>query len=823
MNRIIRSKSCFWIATWGTVVFLCLLFNQTVTAQSSLTGGPSAQDTTATTTNGLAAPLRTSSLPPAYWQDAESETPQDESADASNEEGEGEDEEDEDEDEDLFDLDLEDLAKVKVGKDPVFASESLNNEVMSVDGTSSTVGQSPAAVFVLTGDMIRRSGVRTIPDALRLVPGVQVARLNSQAYSVSIRGFAGAFNNKVLVQIDGRMIYGQTYGGVLWDSHEIILEDIDRIEVIRGPGATVWGENAVTGVINIITKSAEDTIGNYFTSGYGSEENEFHAFSLGRKSGDLNYRIYGKYAERNKGLILDSIAVPFGYFPDDGGYNGRIGYRSDYVPSESDRVTMILDFHRGGDHRVAGQEYAIDQSHERHLMTSGAYTLLRWQHEFHEDHDVTIQAYYDRTNRDWIATLEKQDNYEIDIKNRQKINERRERVSGLTWRRSKGRFFGSDYEHDGFGGLNVVDPHLQLDRLDVDYFGGFIQEKWTLQEDKWFTWLGTKVGWNSLNGVNAQPSARSLYVLGEKSVVWGSVSRAVRLPTRFDAGIQLEDPTVNLYVVERTAKDFLQSEEVIAYEMGYRRQPNEFWNWEVSAFYNDYTDMFETGPMVSYNGGPFLPAPLDQLRGDGKAYGVELNANAKMTSNWDLRCGYSYLNLDIDLTSSGLTNFGPHLDNERSPDNMFYIQSQMQVSPRLQWDNTLRYVDKLPGTFLWEFDGAGGWDRIDGTPSYVQLDTRLNYRVNDRLDLSVVGRNLLNSAQAEFGGDLFFSRQIRSYLERSIYVQASWKTGRVSRKTKEERRKKAEQQRQKAEQERQRTQQEQRRTFAEDPDRFLIR
>lgn len=692
------------------------------------------------------------------------------------------DDEEEDEDEDMFDMDLEELSEVRVSEDPVFEAESLNSEVMSVDGTKSTVGQSPAAVYVLTDEMIRRSGVRTIPDALRLVPGVQVSQLNSQDFSVAIRGFAGTFNNKVLVQIDGRAIYSSTYGGVMWDVQELILEDIERIEIIRGPGATVWGENAVNGIINIVTRRAEDTIGNYFTSGYGTLDNEFHAFSIGRNIGDLNYRIYGKYNERNSGLIRDPLSVPFGYYPEDGGFLGRVGMRSDYLPTENDRITTFFDFHRGGDRRVIGQEFFFDESIERFLRTSGGYGMVRWRHEFHEDRDVTLHAYYERTNRDWIATLEKLDNFEIDLKHRNQINPFREQVTGLTYRYSKGRYFGTDYQDDGFGGISVVDPYSQLDRLDIQYFGGFIQEKWTLQEDKLFAWLGTKVSWNSLNDVNTQPSARMLYVINDSSVVWGGISRAVRLPTRFDAGIQLEDEDINTFAVVPTPKDLLVSEEVIASELGYRKQVNEKFSWELTGFYNDYDDLLEQGPNVSFFG-PFLPAPLDQLRADGHAYGAELNGDWKINEYWNLRSGYSYLNLDIDEAPGAPGTFGASLDNDRSPDHMVYFQSFAQMTERLQWDMTLRYSDKLQGGFLFEYDPVfDSFDLLDGIPGYVQLDTRLNYQINDRLDVSIVGRNLLDASQPEFGQDEFLFRHNRSFLRRSVYFQLSWKTGRIARK-----------------------------------------
>ncbi len=691
------------------------------------------------------------------------------------------DSDEDEEEEDLFDMDLEDLGQIDVREDspdPVFEAESLNNEVMSVDGTKSTVGQSPAAVYVLTTEMIRRSGVRTVPDALRLVPGVQVSQLNSQDFSVAIRGFGGTFNNKVLAQIDGRAIYNSTYGGVMWDINEIILEDIERIEVIRGPGATVWGENAVNGIINIVTKRSEDTIGNYFTSGGGTLENEFHAFSIGRSLGDLNYRVYGKYNERNPGLVLDPFSVPGGFFPEDGGFLGRVGLRSDYLPTDNDRITTFFDLHRGGGRQFLGQEVNFDPTINRTLRASGGYGMLQWRHKFHEDRDMTVQAFYDRTNRDWIATTEKLENYELDIKHRRQINPRRERVSGLTYRYSKGRYFGPDFAFDSFGDLFVDDPYQQLDRLDIEYFGGFVQEKWTLKEDKLFAWLGSKVSWNSLNGVNAQPSARMLYVVDDSSVVWGSISRAVRLPTRFDAGIQLEDPDVNLFAVEPTARDLLVSESVVAHELGYRKQVSERFNWELTGFYNEYFDLLEQGPLVSYFG-PFLPAPLDQLRADGHAYGAELNGEYRVNDFFNLRAGYSYLNLDIDDAPGDPGVFGASLDNDRSPDNMFYLQSLMQLTCRLQWDTSVRYVDRLQNGVLYEFDPASGFNFIGGIPSYVQLDTRLNYRITDRLDFTIVGRNLLNSAQSEFGGDEFFQRHNRSYLRRNVFFQLGWKTGRV--------------------------------------------
>lgn len=686
----------------------------------------------------------------------------------------GEDEEEDESPEDLFDLDLDELGKVDASPDPVFDAESLNNEVMSVDGTKSTVGQSPAAVYVLTGEMIQRSGVRTIPDALRLIPGVQVSRLNSQLTSVTIRGFAGTFNNKVLVQVDGRLVYSQSYGGVFWDAQDMVLADIDRIEVIRGPGATVWGENAVNGVINIITKSAEDTVGNYFEVGGGDIENEFYSFSVGRSLGDVHYRFYGKYAERNPGLNINPLDN-FGFYNEDGGMFGRYGFRSDYVPSEYDRVTTIVDFHHGGDFQLLRQEelYFAGTFPEQRFKTSGAFAMVRWNHKFCDHHDISFRAYYDRSNRDWTATIEKQDTFEIGLRHRRELSPRRERVTGLTGRYSKGRFFGTDFDLDfATFDLSIADPYTQLDMLSVYYGGGFIQEKWTLWDEKWYTWLGTKVGWNSFNGVNVQPSARSLFVVDEKSVVWGAISRAVRLPTRFDAGIQLEDPTVNFFSVPRTPEDQLISEEVLAYELGYRRQQSDRFSWELTGYYNDYKNLVEEGPLVSYYG----TGPSGVLyRSTGQGYGAEFNCDVKVSDWWDIRGGCSYLNLEIEDDPDFFQYTG--LRDEYSPDYMVYIQSLAQITPQLQWDMTCRYVDALHEQFIFDRSAAV----VADVRSYIQLDTRINYRVNDRLDFTIAGRNLLDSDHLEFGGDDIFVTQARSNAERSIFAAFTWKTGRVPR------------------------------------------
>lgn len=444
--------------------------------------------------------------------------------------------------------------------------------------------------------------------------------------------------------------------------------------------------------------------------------------------------------------------------------------RLDYVPSEEDRVTTTLDFYHHSFFDIFTEEAfeAEETDLFRPGSASGGFVMSQWNHKFNDDRDFNVRGYYDRTNRSWIGGIEKQDTFELDVRHRNQLNSWRERVVGLTGRYSVGRFYGPDLEADFDvfpAAITINDPYVQYDRLDTSYIGGFVQEKWTLVDETWFAWLGTKVGYNNFNGVNAQPSIRSLLVLDEETVLWGAVSRAVRLPTRFDAGVITAPPALSFDPVVRTPRDLLINEEVIAYELGLRRQPSDRFSWEASLFYNQYENLVEEGPIASIFPG------FDLSRSNGTSYGAELNGNLELDPAWNLTGGFSYINLEIDPDPDEF--LFTHLRQFYTPRHMAFLQSQAQITPRLQWDVTLRYNDNLPDAGF-----VGGGVINPSISSYFQLDTRLNYQLSDSLDFTIVGRNLLDSDQKEFHTDDIFFAQTRTNSIRSVYAQLTWKTGR---------------------------------------------
>jgi iron complex outermembrane receptor protein len=287
--------------------------------------------------------------------------------------------------------------------------------VSTVSRTESTVGRSPAAVYVLTNEMIRRSGSRSVPEALRLVPGLQVARINANTYAISIRGFNQQFANKLLVQIDGRTVYTPLFAGVFWDVQDVLLEDVERIEIIRGPGATVWGANAVNGVINVITKRAQDTQG-LFVEGGGGNERGFASARIGGQSGDFSWRTYGKWFDRDAGLSLAGNA-------NDNWNMGRFGFRTDWQPNCCDTITFQGDYYdgdAGNTNRTPIPVFPFVQTGPQNKNLGGGNALVRWTHQIDDDSDWSLQFYYDRTERniDTTGFRENRDTIDVDFQHR---------------------------------------------------------------------------------------------------------------------------------------------------------------------------------------------------------------------------------------------------------------------------------------------------------------------------------------------------------------------------------------------------------------------
>ncbi|MEK6238774.1 MAG: TonB-dependent receptor plug domain-containing protein [Planctomycetales bacterium] len=412
-----------------------------------------------------------------------------------------------DELEDILRLGLGELTRVNVGSE-------LAVEVTTVSRSQSTVGKSPAAVFVVTNEMIRRSAARTLPEVLRMVPGLNVQRINGTRWAISIRGFTGRFANKLLVQIDGRNVYSPLFGGTIWDEQDVLLEDVDRIEVIRGPGASVWGENAVNGVINVITKNAKDTQGTYLNVGAGDEWQGFTSARAGGKAGDhLHYRVYGKWQER------DSELSPVPPAKDDFRM-ARGGTRLDWKPTCSDAITVQGEAY-GGD---SGGQTALavpfppfgiiaDQTEK----LSGGFALTRWVHQVDRDNRWALQMYYDRANRaaPFTGLDTTRDVIDLDFQYETVLGEWHSIVWG----------FGYRYYDDNAD--NSLQVQFVPEKRSLDLFSYFIQDRMTLVEDRWYFTLGSKFGHNEYTDFEMQPTARLLWTPNDRTTVWGAASYSV--------------------------------------------------------------------------------------------------------------------------------------------------------------------------------------------------------------------------------------------------------------------------------------------------------
>lgn len=618
----------------------------------------------------------------------------------------------------------------------------MDIEVTSVSKSPEKLLEAAAAIQVVTDEDIRRSGASSIPEALRLADNLDVAQKGSHAWGISARGFNTDSANKLLVLMDGRSVYTPLFSGVFWDQQDYLLEDLDRIEVISGPGGTLWGANAVNGVINIISKSAKDTQGFYAESGGGSMLQDFVGARYGGTlAPNVYFRVYGKYFDR------DSEVFPNGNDASDSWRMGQGGFRIDTAPSLENVFTLQGDFYSGDEEVATGGNVKVN----------GNNVLGRWSHTFANDSDMSLQLYYDRTHlNDPIPgnafaaagfLIDDLNTYDLDFQHRFHLGDRNHFVWG----------FGYRFTHD------VVEnaPALAFSptTLDHNLFSGFVQDEITLAKELSLT-LGTKVEHNDYSGFEFEPSVRLAWKPTEQQTIWGAVSRAVRAPSRVDRDIRLPTPAfspiVDNLLIGGTG---FESETVIAYELGYRAQIGSRFSAAISTFYNDYDDVRSTSPSPP----PALfGLPLFYENNlEGETYGVELSADYRLFDWWRFHGGYNFLNEDIRV-KSGRTDFNNALNETADPQHKFSIRSSMDLPHNIQLDAGLRWVDSF------QFNNAGVPDTV---PAYCEMDVRLSWRPIKNLEFSVVGQNLLHDQHLEY---VISSPNPREEIARSVYGKVTW-------------------------------------------------
>ncbi len=614
----------------------------------------------------------------------------------------------------LLDLDIDDLGNVDM------VVPAFDVEVTSVTRNESTVGRSPAAVHVITQEMIRRSGKTSVPELLRMVPGLQVARINSNIWAISSRGFNNRFANKLLVLIDGRSVYTSTFSGVNWDVQDLVLEDIERIEVIRGPGATVWGANAVNGVINIITKRAQDTQGLMIAAGGGDQDKSINQFRYGGvTSGNVHYRVYGKHFERAAGFSPD----PTG--PHDDWRQGRLGFRADWgdADCQCDTATVQGELYSGaaGEHfpalPIPGPPFTAAVTGD--AVVSGGHFLARWDHRIDDETNYHLQAYYDRRNRRDVFADQHVDTFDVEFQHRSLVCWHHAVTWGLGYR------LVSDNHPATFPHSFSLDPVSRQTNL----CSAFIQDEIELVDDELTFLVGCKFEHNGYSGFEYQPTGRLLWMLDERRAVWGAVSRAVRTPSRVAEDMRLRlliMPPVVFGQFDGTRA--LEAEDLMAYEIGYRAQPTDAFSWDVTLFHNDYEDLITflpTGPPAGFP--PTVPFVFANA-GSAETFGVELSCQWQPADWWRLSGWYSFISVHP------ADRFDP--GGERmTPRNQAWLMISRDLPRGWEVDVLGRYVDTVPGA---------------DARNYISLDLRLGWRPVDRWEFSVVGQNLLDSHRGEF-------------------------------------------------------------------------
>lgn len=626
----------------------------------------------------------------------------------------------------VLDMELEDLMQMKV----TTASKS-----------SQRAFDVPSAITVITSEDIRRSGQTSVMEILRQVPGLQVSRINSSGWAISSRGFADEYANKMLVMMDGRTIYSPTFSGTFWDAVNLPLEEIDRIEVIRGPGAAIWGANAVNGVINIVTKHAQNTQGAYAMAGFGTEDRLFAETRAGGKINDSgHYRVYAKYMDR------DALENAQGVKQQNGWDRMLAGFRADVHHDAANQFTLQGELQKGEN----DQETLFFGALPNAAQTTVGYLRGKWETVLSAQSQLTVQTSLDYHERITGIIDQRVSNFDVDMHHALNLD-RNDLIWGLGY-----RLTSDEYRNTPILNFNMPEAEKQL-------FSAFVQNTHHLN-DYWDVVLGSRLEHNDYTGFEVQPSARMAYKLSTDTTLWGGVSRAVRSPSRIEDGIEYTFAEIAGVPVTRVVgygSADVESENLIAYELGYRTKVKDGVLFEAAAYYNDYDNLTALSSGTPFFDGGMLIQPLyvNNL-GKAQSYGIELSSSWQVTSAWSLAGYYTFSRLNTE------TGAGNQLlmDYESMwPKHMAHIRSQYTIAEGWEFDTALYYTSSLPDAR--EVDGS-----LSPVDAYLKWDVRLGWRPTEGVELSLSGLDLLESGQPQFINSRFYPA---SAIGRAVYGRAA--------------------------------------------------
>jgi len=627
----------------------------------------------------------------------------------------------------------------------------MNIEITSVSKKEQKLVTAPAAVFVITQEDIRRSGLSSIPEILRMAPGLDVAQIDNNQWAVSARGFNAQFSNKLLVLVDGRSVYQASTSGVYWDEQDIpVRQDIDRIEIIRGPGATLWGANAVNGVINIITKSSADTQGGLISARAGNADQTVDQIRYGGHIGTAGtYRVYGKYSRRKdlpegRNDVLEPSWAAM-----------AAGFSSDWTPSRKDSLTVQGD----GLYQTAGVANTFpilgppyQSSSTATDFTSGGNVLANWRHRASDTSVFTLKGYFDFADKNQLLLIENRRTFDLDFQHDWILSPRNEVVWGFGFRHN-----GSDFGNTAT--TSIQPPHFS-DRL----FSAFVQDEFRLIPETLSLIVGSKFEHNDFTGLEVQPSVRLLWTLSARASLWAGVSRAVRTPSFVDEGLDytaLAFPAPNglTTLVKVYGSPLAQSETLRAHEIGYRSQVGKHLSVDWTGFYNVYQQLKTTEPAQPiFVGGsqPHLEVPTTyENHMHGESLGMEIAGTWEVAKKWRLSSSYSWLDLQLHLDPGSQAATAEHAEGQ-SPAHQWQARSEWDLSRHFQWDAMVYFVGALPA---------------QAVPAYTRLDTRLGWQATPTFEISVGGQNLQGGRHVEFVSEGPFGV---STISRTFYVRAAW-------------------------------------------------
>lgn len=595
----------------------------------------------------------------------------------------------------------------------------MSMNVTSVSRQPEPYSSAPAALQVVTSDDIQRYGASDFPEALRLADNLYIAQRGSSSWGISARGFNASVGNKLLVLMDGRIVYTPIFSGVIWNSQDYLMHDIDRIEVISGPGGTLWGENAVNGVINIVSKDARDTQGLYLEGGGGTWLKDFGGMRYGGTlATNVYYRVYGKYFDRGPEVYDDGSSAH------DSWNRGQGGFRIDDYRSSQNNLTLQGDFY-AGDTRVApGGEGTPTFTGN----ASGGNFLGRWTHTIHDDSDVVLQSYYDyahlgapfQSAPGVPAGIYRNDvdTFDINFQHRFTVATRNRFIWGAEY-----RFY---HYVDQPAPLVAFVPSTQNFNLG----SGFVQDEIELPKDVFLT-LGTKLEHNDYTGFEVEPNVRLHWDPTEKQMLWGAISRAVRAPARYDRDLFEPSPQFGTFL--GTSNSDFRSESVIAYELGYRAEMGHRVSGSISGYYNDYYDLRTIG--LTHGG---LPVVF-QNNLEGYTYGLELSTDYQPMDRWRLHFGYDYLIEHLRVKSGAFDIANGH-NETADPRHQVFVRSSVDLPWNLELSAALRLIDQIQ---------VNNGSAIATVPAYAELDARIAWHATKNLEVSLVGQNLLHDYHPE--------------------------------------------------------------------------